>query len=47
MRIQLDIPENQLGEATQLLLWREQLLRVYVEPVEKEGSLEFLGNLDL
>ena len=32
MRIQLDIPENQIGEASKLLLWRERALRVVVRP---------------
>ena len=32
MRIQFDIPESEMGEATKLLLWREQVLRVTVEP---------------
>ena len=32
MRIQLDIPESEMGEAAKLLLWRQQVLRVTVEP---------------
>lgn len=32
MRVQLDIPESEMGEATKLLLWRERVLRVTVEP---------------
>jgi len=36
MRIQLDIPENQIGEAAKLLMWREQLLNIVVSPIPKE-----------
>jgi hypothetical protein len=32
MRIQLDIPESEMGEAAKLLMWRERVLRVQVEP---------------
>lgn len=32
MRIQLDIPENQMGEAVKVLAWREKILRVTIEP---------------
>ena len=32
MRIMVDIPESDLGEATKLLLWRQQVLRVTIEP---------------
>ena len=32
MRIQLDIPESEMGEALKLLMWRERVLRVTVEP---------------
>ena len=32
MRIQLDIPENQVGEAAKLLMWREKALRIVVAP---------------
>ena len=32
MRIQFDIPESEMGEAVKLLMWREQVLRVTVEP---------------
>ena len=32
MRIQLDIPESEMGEALQMLMWREMVLRVTVEP---------------
>jgi len=32
MRIQLDIPESEMGEAAKLMLWRQVVLRVTVEP---------------
>ena len=32
MRIQLDIPESEMGEAAKLLLWRQMVLRITVEP---------------
>ena len=32
MRIQLDIPESEMADALQLLMWREQVLRITVEP---------------
>lgn len=31
MRIQLDIPENQMGNAIELLAWRQRVLKVTVE----------------
>ena len=37
MRVQLDIPESEMGEATKLLLWREQVLKVTVEPDSGSG----------
>ena len=37
MRIQLDIPESEMGEAAKLLLWRQMVLRVTVGP-EKRGQ---------
>lgn len=36
MRIQFDIPESEMGEALKLLMWREQVLRVTVEPEADE-----------
>lgn len=39
MRVQLDVPESEMGEATKLLLWRERVLRVTIGP-------ESLTNLD-
>ena len=47
MRIQLDIPENQIGEAAKLLMWREQLLRITVVPIPKENSIDFLDGDEL
>ena len=38
MRVQLDIPESELGEAMKLMMWREQVLRVTVEPERTEGG---------
>ena len=32
MRIQFDIPESEMGEAIKLLMWRERVLRLTVEP---------------
>ena len=37
MRIQLDIPETEMGEAVKLLAWRQTVLRVTVEP-ESDGD---------
>jgi len=31
-----DIPETEMGEAIKLLMWREQVLRITVEP-EQDG----------
>ena len=38
MRIQLDVPESELGEAVKLLAWRECLLRVTIEPEENDSK---------
>jgi aromatic ring-cleaving dioxygenase len=38
MRVQLDIPESEMGEAVKLLMWREQVLRVTVEPEKHDGQ---------
>lgn len=35
MRVQLDIPESELGTAARLLLWRGKGLKVTVEPVKQ------------
>ena len=32
MRVQLDIPESEMAEATKLLLWRERVLQVTIGP---------------
>ena len=43
MRIQFDIPESEMGEALKLLMWREQVLRVTVEPeswTDLDGATE-------
>ena len=37
MRIQLDIPESEMAEAVNILAWREQILRVTIEP-ETDGQ---------
>ena len=41
MRIQLDIPETEMGEALQMLMWREMVLRMTVEPETKGQDWEF------
>lgn len=38
MRIQLDIPESEMGEAARLLLWRQRVLRVRIEPEQKQDD---------
>lgn len=37
MRIQLDIPESEMGEALKLLAWRESLLLVTIQPKQNNG----------
>lgn len=32
MRLQLEIPESELAEALKLVLWRDRVLRITVEP---------------
>ena len=32
VRIQLDIPESEMGEAMKLVLWRQMVLRVTIGP---------------
>ena len=39
MRIQLDVPESQMGNAIELLAWRQRVLKVTVE-VEQDGQHE-------
>ena len=36
MRIQFDVPESEMGEALKLLMWRERVLRITVEPEADE-----------
>ena len=38
MRIQLDIPESEMGEAVKLLQWRDVGLRVTIQPENKERT---------
>jgi len=40
MRITLDVDETNLPEALKLVLWRERVLRVTVEPVGGDGRAE-------
>ena len=40
MRVQLDIPESEMGEALKLLMWRERVLRITVEPEQGDGQGE-------
>lgn len=37
MRIKLDIPESEMATAANLLLWRERVLVVTVEPESEPG----------
>ena len=39
MRLQLDVPESEMGEAIKLLQWRSIAVRVVIEP-EGEGKAE-------
>jgi hypothetical protein len=32
MRIQLDVPESELAAALRLVMWRDRVLRITVEP---------------
>lgn len=36
MRIQLDVPESEMGEAIKLLQWRSIVIRVTIGPEGKE-----------
>ena len=38
MRIQLDIPESEMGNAAALLLWRECVLEVTIRPHERNDT---------
>ena len=35
MRLQFDVPESEMGEAIKLLMWRECILKVTIEPEAK------------
>ena len=37
LRIQLDVPQTDEADALKLLLWRERVLRITVEPVDDPG----------
>ena len=39
MRIQLEIAEDQIGEAAKLLMWRELPLQVTIKPLDKGITL--------
>jgi len=34
MRLQLDVPETEMGEAVKVLAWRECALKITIEPLE-------------
>lgn len=38
MRLQIDIPETEMGEAVKLLLYRQVPFKVTIEPYEQENS---------
>ena len=40
MRIQLDVPESELGNALDILAWRDALLRVTIE-LEQDGTKQY------
>ena len=37
-RVQIEIPENQMAEAIQLLAWRSKVLKFTVEVAEPDGQ---------
>lgn len=39
MRIQLDIPESEMGNAIELLAWRQRVLKVIVELDEQPHTI--------
>lgn len=54
-RIQLDIPESEMGAAIELLLWRERVLEITVRPcaggylqnkTEEDGESDGQGRVD-
>ena len=38
MRLQFDVPESEMGEAIKLLMWRERVLRVVIEPERDDNG---------
>lgn len=36
MRLQLDVPESEMGEAVKVLLWREKVLTITIEPEKRD-----------
>ena len=40
MRIQFDVPESEMGNAVELLAWRQKVLRVTVEVDEPEDTAD-------
>lgn len=47
MRFQLDVPENQMGAAIDILAWRQKVLRVTIEPMEVEDMQSDGGELHI
>lgn len=39
MRVQLDIPESEMGEAVKLLQWRDVVLQVVINPHSREVAV--------
>ena len=39
-RVQIEIPENQMGQAIKMLAWRQKVLKVTIEPVEQTKTDE-------
>ncbi|RPJ03157.1 MAG: hypothetical protein EHM39_00010 [Chloroflexi bacterium] len=46
MRLQLDVPESEMGEAVKVLLWRQVALRVTIEPEKQDRSKQGHGESD-
>ena len=38
MRIQLDIPESEMAEGVKVLAWCQRVLKVTLEPQDREGE---------
>ena len=36
MRIQLDVPETEMGNAIRLMTWRNKVLKVRIEPTKRK-----------